>query len=104
MILNLENVTIAEDTMIAEIQNFQSAKEKNAKLIKKEVRGGGETGRGRRSLAIWKRRHFSAFAWPKQFTSTQSQHTRYRYSLLWTYSDIHNIRRRHYCQGPLRIF
>ena len=75
----LENVTNAKAMMTARTAKRQFVKEKNAKKIQ---RFGEKTGRGapprrrRRSLAIGKRRHFSAFARPKLFTSTRSQHTR----------------------------
>ena len=81
----LENVTNAVRMKTVRTAKRQFVKEKNAKKIQisgdlKTVRG-APLGRGRRiSLAIGKRRQFSAFARQKQFTSTRSQHTRYNYN------------------------
>ena len=78
----LENVTNAEAMMTARTAKRQFVMEKNAKKIQRFGEKTGRKaplrrGRGKRiSLAIGKRRHFSAFARPKQFTSTRSQDTR----------------------------
>ena len=81
----LENVTNAVRMKTVRTAKRQFVKEKNAKKI--QISGdlktgrGAPLGRGRRiSLAIGKRRQFSAFARQKQFTSTRSQHTRYNYN------------------------
>ena len=79
----MENVTNAARMRTVWTAKRQFVEKKNAKKIQRsgDLKTGRKAplrrGRGRRiSLAIGKRRHFSAFARPKQFTSTQSQDTR----------------------------
>ena len=79
----MENVTNAARMRTVWTAKRQFVEKKNAKKIQRsgDLKTGRKAplrrGRGKRiSLAIGKRRHFSAFARPKQFTSTRSQDTR----------------------------